>query len=132
MLQRSQCFLILLTDGLLCWVHLHGLPRAVIDHCNVTLQEKIQEKEDAEAKDKADTEAGEDSSEEKESLASKLIGHLEDVFDIPALATHKHFVQPLFDLLEKHEALIFGIIAAPLLLLLASLGLLGGSKVREP
>ena len=80
------------------------------------------------AEAKADAEADEDT-EEGGSLASKLIGHLEGVFDLPALAPHKKHVQPLFDLLEQHESLIFGIIAAPLVLLLASLGLLGGSKV---
>ena len=92
-------------------------------------QDEIQAKEDEEAKAKADAEA-EDSSEEGESLASKLIGHLEGLFDMPALAPHKKHVQPLFDLLEQHEMLIFGILAAPLLLLLASFGLLGGAKVR--
>ena len=86
-------------------------------------------KEEAEAKAKADAEAEQDP-EAEEGLASKLIGHLEGLFDMPALAPHKHLLQPLFDLLDQHESLIFGIIAAPLLLLLASLGLLGGSKVR--
>ena len=91
------------------------------------LQDELKEKEDEEAKAKADAEADEDT--EEGSLASRLIGHLEGVFDLPALAPHKKHLQPLFDLLEQHEALIFGIIAAPLVLLLASLGLLGGSKV---
>ena len=89
----------------------------------------MKEEEEAEAKAKADAEAGEDS-EEEEGLASKLIGHLEGLFDMPALAPHKKHVQPLFDLLEHHENLVFGILAAPILLLLASFGLLGGSKVR--
>ena len=93
-----------------------------------SLQDELKEKEDEEAKAKADAEADEDT-EEGGSLASKLIGHLEGVFDFPALAPHKKHLQPLFDLLEQHEALIFGIVAAPLVLLLASLGLLGGSKV---
>ncbi len=93
-------------------------------------QEKLKDEEEAEAKAKADADAGEDS-EEEEGLASKLIGHLEGLFDMPALAPHKKHLQPLFDLLEQHENLIFGIIAAPLLLLLASFGLLGGSKVRR-
>ena len=92
-------------------------------------QDEIKAKEDEEAKATADAEA-EDSSEEGESLASKLIGHLEGLFDGPTLAPHKKHVQPLFDLLEQHEKLIFGILAAPLLLLLASFGLLGGAKVR--
>ena len=96
--------------------------------CDVHAQDEIKEKEEAEAKAKADSEAGEDPSEEQ-SLAQKLIGYLEGAFDIPALAPHKHLLQPLFDLLQQHEALIFGVVAAPLLLLLASLGLLGGSKV---
>ncbi len=90
----------------------------------------MKEEDDAEAKAKADADAGEDSEEEEEGLASKLVGHLEGLFDMPALAPHKKHVQPLFDLLEQHENVIFGIIAAPLLLLLASFGLLGGSKAR--
>lgn len=90
----------------------------------------MKEEEEAEAKAMADADAGEDS-EEEGGLAGKLIGHLEGLFDMPALAPHKKHVQPLFDLLEQHENLIFGIIAAPLLLLLASFGLLGGSKVRQ-
>ena len=89
-------------------------------------------KDEAETKAKADVFSGSSwCCLMLEEVKVGLVSHLEGLFDMPALAPHKHLLQPLFDLLDQHESLIFGIIAAPLLLLLASLGLLGGSKGRS-
>lgn len=87
----------------------------------VALQEVIKKQEEEEAKAKADAEA--DSEDEEGGLnffglkARTLIAQLERLFDLPALAPHKAKAQPLFNMLEENEALIFAIAAIPALLL---------------
>lgn len=96
------------------------------------MQEAIAAKAEEEAKTKAEAEAGDD--EEEETLSAKLIAKLHALFDASALSPYKAAAQPLFDMLDYHESLIFVVIGVPalvlLLLLFSLLGLLsGGSKV---
>lgn len=98
----------------------------------LSLQDAAEAKAEEEAKSKAEAEAGGDEDEE-ETLAAKLVARVHSVFDLPALAPYRGLAQPLFDLLEHHEATVFLVLAAPglliLFLLFTLLGLLGISKV---
>lgn len=97
------------------------------------MQDAAEAKAEEEAKSKAEAEAGGDEDEE-ETLAAKLVARVHSVFDQPTLAPFRGAAQPLFDLMEHHEATVFLVLAAPglliLFLLFTLLGLLGGSKVR--
>jgi hypothetical protein len=110
----------------------------MIRTCCVCAQEAIKKQEEEEAKAKAEAEAEGDDEEEGFKLfglsARTLIAQLEELFELPALAPVKAKLQPLFDVLEEHEALIFAIIAIPVLLvaLPVVLAVLPKVNVRSP
>ncbi|CAL8469469.1 g9010 [Coccomyxa elongata] len=97
-------------------------------------EDAAEAKAEEEAKSKAEAEAGGDEDEE-ETMAAKLVARVHSAFDLPALAPYRGLAQPLFDLLEHHEATVFLVLAAPglliLFLLFTLLGLLGGSKKKN-
>ncbi len=95
------------------------------------VQDAAAAKADEDAKLKADTEAGED--DEEESLAAKLVAKVHSLFEHPSLASLKATAQPLLNLLEDNEMLVFAVLGAPLLLLLLPLlSLLGGKVCTLP